>query len=108
MENPLFIPMRFAANGIKNVIQKVLQVGQDPEDMTWNSGTPQITMIPKEEGGLPPKGQDFNGVLYTLKNGLLMSLVWALIFKQEYRYNENMPIAIPIFFILNGFGFYLG
>ena len=66
MANPIFIPIRFAANGLKNVIQKVLQSGQDPEDMTWNLGTPQITMIPKEDGGLPPKGQDFNGVLYTL------------------------------------------
>ena len=68
MDNPIFIPIRFAANGLKNVIQKVLQVGQDPEDMTWNLGTPQITMIPKEDGGLPPKGQDFNGILYTLSD----------------------------------------
>ena len=68
MANPIFIPIRFAANGLKNVIQKVLQSGQDPEDMTWNLGTPQITMIPKEDGGLPPKGQDFNGVLYTLSD----------------------------------------
>ena len=25
-------------------------------------------MIPKEDGGLPPKGQDFNGILYTLSD----------------------------------------
>ena len=68
MANPIFIPIRFAANGLKNVIQKVLQSGQDPEDMTWNLGTPQITMIPKEDGGLSPKGQDFNGILYTLSD----------------------------------------
>lgn len=68
MDNPIFIPIRFAANGLKSVIQKVLQSGQDPEDMTWNLGTPQITMTPKEDGGLPPKGQDFNGVLYTLSD----------------------------------------
>ena len=68
MANPIFIPIRFAANGLKSVIQKVLQSGQDPEDMTWNLGTPQITMIPKEDGGLPPKGQDFNGILYTLSD----------------------------------------
>ena len=68
MANPIFIPIRFAANGLKSVIQKVLQPGQDPEDMTWNLGTPQITMIPKEDGGLPPKGQDFNGILYTLSD----------------------------------------
>lgn len=68
MANPFFIPIQFAANGFKNVIQKVLQSGQDPEDMTWNLGTPQITMIPKEDGGLPPKGQDFNGVFYAISD----------------------------------------
>lgn len=68
MANPLFIPIRFAMNGAKNVIQKVLQVGQDQEDATWNLGWPAITMIPKEDGGLAPKGQDFNGVLYTLSD----------------------------------------
>lgn len=68
MANPLFIPIQFAKNGIKNVIQKVLQVGQDPEDATWNSGYGQITMIPKEDGGLAPKGQDFNGIFYALSD----------------------------------------
>lgn len=68
MANPLFIPIRFAMNGAKNVIQKVLQVGQDQEDATWNLGWPAITMVPKEDGGLAPKGQDFNGVLYTLSD----------------------------------------
>lgn len=68
MANPLFIPIRFAMNGAKNVIQKVLQVGQDQESATWNLGWPAITMIPKEDGGLAPKGQDFNGVLYTLSD----------------------------------------
>lgn len=61
--NPIFIPMEFAKNGIKNAIQKVLQTGQDIQDMTWNSGTPPQTMIKIEDGGLAPKGQDFNGVL---------------------------------------------
>jgi len=68
MANPLFIPIRFAMNGAKNVIQKVMQVGQDQEDATWDLGWPAITMIPKEDGGLAPKGQDFNGVLYTLSD----------------------------------------
>lgn len=71
MANPLFIPIQFAKNGIKNVIQKVLQPSQDQEDATWNSGWGQITMIPKEDGGLAPKGQDFNGILYTMSDHLV-------------------------------------
>ena len=63
MANPIFIPIAFAANGLKNPIYKTRQVGQPIEDFTWNEGAPQVTMTPKEDGGLAPKGQDFNGVL---------------------------------------------
>lgn len=71
MANPVFIPIQFALNGVKNPIQKELQVGQDLEDATWNNGWGTITMIPKEDGGLAPKGQDFNGVLYTMSDHLV-------------------------------------
>lgn len=64
--NPIFIPIAFAANGIKNIIQKVRQTGQDPEDFTWNEGAPLITMTKIEDGGKAPKGQDVNGVLNAL------------------------------------------
>ncbi|MEW4516603.1 phage tail protein [Proteus vulgaris] len=30
---------------------------------TWDQGFGQITMLPVSAGGLPPKGQDFNGIL---------------------------------------------
>lgn len=61
--NPIFIPIAFAKNGIKNVIEKVLQVGQAPESLTWDKGAPLITMTPIDDGGKAPLGQDFNGVL---------------------------------------------
>ena len=61
--NPIFIPMEFAKNGVKNPIQKVRQPNQDPQDFTWNDGTPPITMTALADNGVPPKGQDFNGVL---------------------------------------------
>lgn len=69
--NPIFIPIAFAANGIKNLIQKVRQVGQDPEDFTWNEGAPLITMTKIEDGGKAPKGQDFNGVLNALSEHVI-------------------------------------
>lgn len=68
MANPIFIPIQFAANGIKNIIQKTLQSGQDAQDATWSAGWSGRTMIPIEAGGLAPKGQDFNGVLYALSD----------------------------------------
>lgn len=68
MANPLFIPVQFAINGLKNTIQKVLQPTQDLNDASWDKGWGNITFIPKEDGGLPPKGQDFNGILFTLSD----------------------------------------
>lgn len=69
--NPIFIPIAFAANGIKNLIQKVRQVGQDPEASTWNEGFPLITMTKIEDGGKAPKGQDVNGVLNALSEHVI-------------------------------------
>lgn len=69
--NPIFIPIAFAANGIKNIIQKVRQVGQDPEDFTWNEGAPLITMTKIDDGGKAPKGQDVNGVLNALSEHVI-------------------------------------
>lgn len=71
MANPIFIPIAFAANGIKNPIQKVRQVGQDPEDFTWNEGAPLITMTKIEDGGKAPKGQDVNGVFNALSEHVI-------------------------------------
>lgn len=61
--NPTFIPIAFAANGLKNIIQKTRQPTQDAQDMTWNDGSPLITLTPIKDGGKAPKGQDFNGVM---------------------------------------------
>lgn len=35
----------------------------DPQLASWEDGFPPITMTPKASGGLPPFGQDMNGVL---------------------------------------------
>ena len=69
--NPIFIPIAFAANGIKNLIQKVRQVGQDAEDFTWNDDAPLITMTKIKDGGKAPKGPDFNGVLNALSEHVI-------------------------------------
>lgn len=71
--NYVFIPMEFAKNGTKNPIQKVRQVGQQAQDMTWNDGTPNITLTAEADGGLPPKGQDFNGVVNAISTHSIFS-----------------------------------
>lgn len=63
MANPIFIPAVFAQDGIKNTIEKELQVGQAPESLTWTKGAPLITMTAIDDGGKAPLGQDFNGAL---------------------------------------------
>ena len=68
MANPLLIPLAFAVNGAKNVIQKVRQQSQGEDVATWSDGWGLRTMLPKETGGLPPDGRDFNGVLYALSD----------------------------------------
>lgn len=67
MSNPaimMYVP--FALNGTKNTIQVTRQENQDAEDATLNGGFPDDTMIPKSNGGLAPKGQDFNGIFYLI------------------------------------------
>lgn len=66
MANPIFIPVAFAENGVKNTIEKTLQVGQDAQDATWSAGWGTITWTPIESGGEAPKGQDFNGIFNAL------------------------------------------
>ena len=66
--NPTFIPLAFAENGLRNVIQKTRQPSQDPQDMTLNDGSPLITLTPIENGGKAPKGQDFNGIMHLISS----------------------------------------
>lgn len=60
---PTFVKQAFANNGIKNTIpDTTANVGY----ASYNEGFPAITMQPKESGGLPPRGQDMNGILNEL------------------------------------------
>jgi hypothetical protein len=57
----------FGVDGDKNTIpvessSTTLNDGQ----ATMSSGFPSITMIPISAGGIPPKGKDFNGILYSV------------------------------------------
>ena len=52
-----------ATPGTIDPIPKTRGPGDDPQQATWDEGFPQVTMTPLAAGGIPPKGQDFNGVL---------------------------------------------
>lgn len=54
----------WAASGLKN------EIPQAASSVTgragFDQGFPAINMTPKEEGGIPPFGQDFNGIFYEI------------------------------------------
>ncbi|WP_337228177.1 phage tail protein [Proteus faecis] len=63
MKNPKLISKPFAQNGQKNIIPEKYETSMESNQATWDQGFGQITMLPVSAGGLPPKGQDFNGIL---------------------------------------------
>jgi hypothetical protein len=52
---------------------------------SWNNGFPADTMEPVGSGGLPPFGQDFNGVLYSITQHIL-----ALEMGQPYGFSAAL------------------
>ena len=66
---PGIIPMPFAHEGQKNVIQESNDSTTNPA-ATWSAGFPPITMINKQAGGKPPYGLDFNGLFNALSQHL--------------------------------------
>ncbi|BBG58521.1 hypothetical protein [Providencia rustigianii] len=71
MKNPKLIAKPFAKNGQKNVIPENYETSMDSNQATWDQGFGQITMLPVAAGGLPPKGQDFNGILNQISESIV-------------------------------------
>lgn len=71
MKNPKLIVKPFAKNGQKNVIPENYEASMDSNQATWEQGFGQITMLPVAAGGLPPKGQDFNGILNQISENIV-------------------------------------
>ncbi len=68
INKPKQIKQAFAVNGLRN------EIPNDTEEegrVSYNTGFPEITMLPKEAGGLPPLGQDMNGILYDLSENIV-------------------------------------
>lgn len=52
-----------AASGAIDPIPDTPGAGDPPQKATWSTGFPIVTMTPLSVGGIPPRGQDFNGIL---------------------------------------------
>ncbi len=71
MKNPKLIVKPFAKNGQKNVIPENYETSMESNQATWDQGFGLITMLPVAAGGLPPKGQDFNGIFNQLSENIV-------------------------------------
>jgi hypothetical protein len=71
---PLNFALPFAANAgagyITEPIPTASQIGITPGRASLNDGFPPLTMTPIASGGVPPFGQDMNGVLNQITAGL--------------------------------------
>ena len=59
---PTILQQPFAYAGLKNVIP----YDSASPNASWHDGFPAVTMEPISAGGVPPAGQDFNGIYYEL------------------------------------------
>lgn len=57
-------PVPFGVNGQREELLATTPAGN--QQASYDVGFPAITMLLKSAGGLPPKGQDFNQILYEL------------------------------------------
>lgn len=70
MSNPavmMYVP--FALNGQKRDIPVTNPSTANPQDASYNTGFPDITMTANV--GEPPNGQDFNGIFYAITTDLI-------------------------------------
>ncbi|MGF6444405.1 phage tail protein [Paraburkholderia youngii] len=65
-QKPTLVTLPFAVNGIRNEIPEESQAGVVAGAASLNDGFPSSTMLPKTQGGVPPDGKDFNGILFLL------------------------------------------
>jgi len=82
---PSLFPKPFADAGAKNVIP----VGSASPAASLTDGFPPVTMLPLPSGGVPPTGEDFNGIL----NQATSHLTW-LGAGGRYLWNSALSTAI--------------
>lgn len=73
MAQPNLITVSFASSATPDLVNEI-PINVDPSDpenkASWSQGFSQITMTAQLAGGLPPFGQDFNGVLKSITENI--------------------------------------
>ncbi|WP_217467974.1 gp53-like domain-containing protein [Achromobacter pulmonis] len=82
-------PVPFAESGSKNTIPVDSQIGITPGLASFTDGFPPLTMTPLSAGGIPPRGQDFNGILYFLSAAMRWQQAGG-----SYNYDSTFATAI--------------
>lgn len=86
----LAIPFaRDATSGTKNDIPNDPSPTLPAQTATWTLGFPAVTMQPLAVGGIPPLGQDFNGVLNALSEHTVFQNGGGL-----YKFNQDFSTAV--------------
>ena len=68
---PVLIPVPFCNSGNKATIPVNTPTSPDEANYaSYEAGFPPITMIPTEANGIPPRGVDFNGILYVISSNI--------------------------------------
>ena len=67
---PVQLTLGFAENGTKNTIPNASQIAITPGAASYNDGFPPLTRTPVAAGGVPPFGEDMNGILYAMSKAL--------------------------------------
>ena len=71
---PTKIPLAFATTGSRRAIPETVAGISTPGQASLDVGFPAITMQSISSGGVPPAGQDFNGILYEITSAIR----WAM------------------------------
>jgi hypothetical protein len=90
-QKPALVTLPFAANGLGNANPERSQTGITAGAASLNDGFPPLTMQPKTQGGVPPDGKDFNGILFLLSVAARwMHAGGSFIFDPAFPNNPNL------------------
>ena len=91
---PQLMASAFASGGAKNTIPQTTAVlGK----ASLTNGFPTETSMPLEDGGIPPRREDFNGMLYWLSTFAIFQQAGGL-----FTYNSTVDYNVPSIIYYNG------
>jgi hypothetical protein len=105
---PVLIPQPFANDAGPSFINTIPDTTGDPELASYQIGFPPLTFQPVGSGGVPPQGQDFNGILNAITTHL-----FALQAGQLRTYDTDVRDAVAgyalgaVLAMANGNGYWI-